>query len=166
MEILKKESGILVIKQFEKIYLRFMAGGISDKLYQLEISQKEYNMIMNSEINSELIINKYMNEDLNLQNKLEDRIIFDYLSFVCNYTDNRKKKIIEKLHKYGDIYTEFYYYVLTEKYEDGVEESGYCASKLVNQYSLSSLGAYNYLIYLRENPKEAIADLKRGLPRK
>ena len=29
---------------------------------------------------------------------------------------------------------------------------------------LNSLGAYNYLIYLRENPNEALASLKAGLP--
>ena len=43
-------------------------------------------------------------------------------------------------------------------------ESGYYASKLVEDFPLSPLGAYNYLIYLREDPQNAIADLKAGLP--
>lgn len=73
---------------------------------------------------------------------------------------------MDKLHKYGDIFNEFYYYVLRESFEDGVVESGYYASKLVEDFSLSPLGAYNYLIYLREDPQNALADLKAGLPRK
>ena len=36
MEILR-ETGIIVLNQYGKSYIRFMAGGISDKLYQIEI---------------------------------------------------------------------------------------------------------------------------------
>lgn len=166
MDILKREQGVLVVKQFGKVYLRFMAGGISDKLYQMEITQEELNMIMNCEVNCEFVINKYMNKKLSLPEGLEDRLIFDYLSFTTEYSDKRIKVIIDKLHKYGDIFNEFYYFVLKETFEDGVEELGYCASKLFKEYPLSPLGAYNYLIYLRDDPKNALNDLAAGLPRK
>ena len=148
MEILKRDQGIIVLNQYGKSYIRFMAGGISDKLYQIEISQEELDLVMNSSVNGELIV------------------IIDYLSFSTDYSDRRKQAILDKLHKYGDIFNEFYYYVLRESFEDGVVESGYYASKLVEDFSLSPLGAYNYLIYLRENPQNALADLKAGLPRK
>ena len=39
----------------------FMAGGISDKLYQIEISQEELDLVMNSSVNGELIVNRHMN---------------------------------------------------------------------------------------------------------
>lgn len=50
--------------------------------------------------------------------------------------------------------------------EDGIIEHGYYASKLVEEFPLSPLGAYNYLIYLREDPEHALANLKAGLPKK
>lgn len=128
-----------------------MAGGIADRLYQVEISQEELDLIMNSSVDGGLIVNKYMNEDHGLLDSLEDRVINDYLSFTTDYSDQRKQAILEKLHKYGDIFYEFYYFVLMETFEDGVVEAGYCASKLAAEYSLSPLGAYNYLIYLRED---------------
>ena len=61
MEILKRNQGIIVLNQYGKSYIRFMAGGISDKLYQIEISQEELDLIMNSAIDGELIVNKHMN---------------------------------------------------------------------------------------------------------
>lgn len=166
MEILKRDQGIIVLNQYGKSYIRFMAGGISDKLYQIEISQEELDLVMNSSVNGELIVNRHMNLDPSLPDGLEDRVIIDYLSFSTDYSDRRKQAILDKLHKYGDIFNEFYYYVLRESFEDGVVESGYYASKLVEDFSLSPLGAYNYLIYLREDPQNALADLKAGLPRK
>lgn len=82
MEILKRNQGIIVLNQYGKSYIRFMAGGISDKLYQIEISQEELDLIMNSAIDGELIVNKHMNMEPSLPEGLEDKIIIDYLSFL------------------------------------------------------------------------------------
>ena len=81
MEILKRNQGIIVLNQYGKAYIRFMAGGISDKLYQIEISQEELDIIMNSAIDGELIVNKHMNMEPSLPEGLEDKVIIDYLSF-------------------------------------------------------------------------------------
>ena len=43
---------------------------------------------------------------------------------------------------------------------------GYTAETLHRDYNLSPLGAYNYLVYLKEDPNNALTDLKAGLPRK
>lgn len=43
---------------------------------------------------------------------------------------------------------------------------GYTAEFLSKEYNLSPLGAYNYLVYLIEDPERALADLKAGLPTK
>ena len=166
MEILKRDQGIIVLKQYEKTYIRFMAGGISDKLYQIEISQEELDLVMNASVSAELIVNEHINMEPSLPDGLVDRVINDHLTVSTDYSERRKQAILDKLHKYGDIFNEFYYYVLRETFEDGVVESGYFASKLVNDFPLSPLGAYNYLIYLREDPEHALADLKAGLPRK
>ena len=75
MEILKRDQGIIVLNQYGKSYIRFMAGGISDKLYQIEISQEELDLVMNSSVNGELIVNRHMNLEPSLPDGLEDRVI-------------------------------------------------------------------------------------------
>ena len=166
MEVLKNENGILLVRQYDRSYLRFMAGQLGEMLYQIEITDSEVSDILSGSQSCEQVLNQYENNNLNLPDVLSDKLIKDYLDYKTDYSEKRKNSIIEKLHKYGDIYYEFYYYVMRETFEDGVEESGFCASKLVKEYPLSPLGAYNYLIYLREKPAEAIRDLKAGLLRK
>ncbi len=70
---------------------------------------------------------------------------------------------------YEDIYGEF-----RQALESGgkpvtsgaVSEQGITAADLMENFPLSLLGAYNYLIYLRESPDEALEELRNGLPRK
>ena len=47
-----------------------------------------------------------------------------------------------------------------------IKDEGFTAQNLATNYPLSALGSYNYLIYLREMPGKALADLKTGLPTK
>lgn len=49
---------------------------------------------------------------------------------------------------------------------DGLKIEGFTAKDLYENNPLSLVGAYNYLIYLREEPEEALAYLKQGLKRK
>jgi hypothetical protein len=51
-----------------------------------------------------------------------------------------------------------------EKYCYSVQ--GYTAQQLYETTYLDALGAFNYLVYLKRKPKEALADLKAGLPRR
>lgn len=43
---------------------------------------------------------------------------------------------------------------------------GYNAKQLNKNTHLSVIGAYNYLIYLREDAKNALNNLRKGLPQK
>lgn len=74
------------------------------------------------------------------------------------------------LEKYPDIYEEFLSGIKKKKFEfpsnRAITVEGYTAEYLYTNFPLSELGAYNYLIYLRETPQEALDDLKKGLPRK
>ena len=89
------------------------------------------------------------------------------LEYNTDFSDERKNKTIKKLRKYGDIFYEFYHYVLRERIEEeGVVIEGYSAKRLNTEYPLSILGAYNYLIYLREDLQNALKDLKNGLRKK
>ena len=73
------------------------------------------------------------------------------------------------LNNHRNIYDEFVLVVTTKKYASNnraIAIEGFTAEKLNSDFPLSVIGAYNFLIYLRENPKEALEDLKKGLPRK
>ena len=59
--------------------------------------------------------------------------------------------------------------VFTGKTGDAVKSylgEAHITSKLVKEFNLSPLGAYNYLKYLREDTQNAIAGLKDGLQKK
>ena len=84
-------------------------------------------------------------------------------------SEKRAVLAVQKLLSHKDIYDEFVLVATSGKYakeSSAVSVEGYTAEMLNSNYPLSVLGAYNYLIYLREAPKEALEDLKKGLPRK
>lgn len=85
---------------------------------------------------------------------------------------NQKMAIqsILKLQKESDIWAEFVQGIESNPFafpkENAIAVEGLTAEHLYKNYPLSEFGAYNYLIYLRKDPKNAINDLKQGLPRK
>ena len=98
-----------------------------------------------------------------------DKQILNVLKSEFGMTQKRAVLAIEKLLAHKDIYDEFVLVAMSGKYAKAssvVTVEGYTAESLNSNYPLSLLGAYNYLIYLRESPKEALEDLKKGLPRK
>lgn len=167
MKILKREEGLLLLEQYGKQYVRFAAGGICEILYQVPISADEKDAILEDVYSMSGVVNSCSNKGELDPDVLIDSLINDYLQFNSTYSAQRRSNIIQKLHKYGDILYEFYYYVLHERMEnDGIEVEGYNAKQLTEKYPLTVLGAYNYLIYLREDPSNALSDLQKGLPRK
>ena len=93
------------------------------------------------------------------------RILRSYLE--GSVSPNRLEAKIKELVRYSDIYEEFINYILSgEQFNETVplEVEGYTAKQLTNETILTPLGAFNYLVYLREEPKEALADLKKKLP--
>ena len=98
---------------------------------------------------------------------LRREAIKNYLLSENNLSERRADMTISKLAKHKDIYLEFSDYVAKRAFpEDGLSVEGYTAKILNQNYPLSPLGGYNYLIYLREMPDKALADLKAGLPTK
>jgi len=96
--------------------------------------------------------------------------VISYLKNELEKSETRANEMYEKLAKYPDILAEFAKWVETRTFpskEDGVVEvEGQTAKSLSESTYLEPVGAYNFLVYLKEKPKEALADLKRGLPRK
>lgn len=86
------------------------------------------------------------------------------------YSEEQAKESIERMAKHKDIFDEFFNHVRIGKFRGKdhkqIEVHGHTAEQLHLHYNLSPLGAYNYLVYLRDDPEQAVADLEAGLPRK
>lgn len=91
--------------------------------------------------------------------------IINYLINNLNKSNQRAEDIYNKLSKHDDILKEFYEWVISGQFKNFVVVEGYTAQRLFNETRLEPLGAYNYLIYLRENPQEAKEMLSKGLPK-
>jgi hypothetical protein len=93
-----------------------------------------------------------------------------YIEKKYGYSTKRAQKMVEQLSRHHDVFEEFQNYMHVGKFRKKdwtkVEVEGYTAEKLNAEYNLSPLGAYNYLVYLIEDPQNAISDLKKGLPKK
>lgn len=97
-------------------------------------------------------------------------------SYVCDFL--QKKYSISKsdaedtwaylLHDFR-ILNEVKYFALNNKFvpeKHCVKIRGYSARDIYEKTYLTEIGAYNYLIYLEENPEQALENLRKGLPRK
>ena len=85
-------------------------------------------------------------------------------------SDKRAISTLNKMVLHEDIFEEFFNYARVGKFckkdKTQTRVCGYTAETLHRDYDLSPLGAYNYLVYLKEDPNNALAYLKAGLPRK
>lgn len=80
---------------------------------------------------------------------------------------NRMDAKVKEFSRHTDIYEVLINYILAgEQFEETVSVAveGYTAKRLMNETILTPIGAFGYLVYLREKPKEALADLKANLP--
>lgn len=97
---------------------------------------------------------------------INEKIIKEYIKKNNNLNEYRANQDYNELHKFTDIEEEFVYYVQFGWKSDLLYVEGFTAKKLHEEYPLTVLGAYNYLVYLREEPKEALNNLNKGLPRR
>ena len=111
---------------------------------------------------------KIINDSLN-SNSLNDMAV-RYIVNNYKYSEKRAEKMVMQMASHIDIFEEFSNYMRIGKFRkkdrSQTQIEGYTAERLCNEFNLSPLGAYNYLVYLREEPTNALADLKAGLPRK
>lgn len=76
---------------------------------------------------------------------------------------------VKEFTRYIDIYEELINYILSgEQFNETMTLAveGYTAKQLTNETILTPLGAFSYLVYLREEPEEALATLKAKLKRR
>lgn len=91
--------------------------------------------------------------------------------FICKTYSMSKQKATDmwdKLKQNMHVLFEFKYYVANNEFVPDkfcYKVRGYSAEQLYNTTSLTTLGAFNYMVYLKKKPEEALANLKKGLPR-
>lgn len=90
-----------------------------------------------------------------------------YIQQKYGYSDKRASSMLNQMILYDDIFEEFFNYARVGKFckkdKTQTQVCGYTAETLHCDYNLSPLGAYNYLVYLKEDPDNALTDLKELL---
>lgn len=99
----------------------------------------------------------------------KEPVILSYLMKEYKYSEKKANEALEYLKQNKYVAFEFLYYIengvfVPEKY--ATNYYGYTAEKLSQRDDLTLLGAFNYLIYLQKKPEEALANIKKGLPRR
>ncbi len=93
-------------------------------------------------------------------------IVIDYFMHVLNDTEVIAVQSYEHLAKYDDILAEFVYWIKNNSFKDhdAIEIEGYTAEWLYKRFAFIPVGAYNFLVDLRENPEEMLKLLDENLP--
>lgn len=157
--------------------------GVSDILYEQNnnfiLTGNAYTVIASKSITK--IIEEVSQEDMFCELSTDDflEILNDYLKKSKElYINNEIKKFISeympsnnihenysKIDRHEDLKNELYFVIKNNSYpEEKVSVCGYTAEKLQKETRLNMLGAYNYLIFLREKPDKAKELLLKGLP--
>ena len=168
MKILKIIPGMMMLEQYGNKYIRYDGGQIVEETIQGKITDEDCDRILKDEITMEDVVNHYSHLGLWWDyDELRESLMKDYLRTQGKYSEQRLNEIIEKLRTNRLVFHGFYDYDLFEDYpERPLRVEGFTAKYLAENYSLTPLGAYNYLIYLSNDPKKALADLEAGLPKK
>ena len=79
------------------------------------------------------------------------------------YSEKQSRRMVAQIAKHKEIFEEFFNYArvgrFCKKDKSQTQVHGYTAEFLSKEYNLSPLGAYNYLVYLIEDPERALADV-------
>lgn len=95
--------------------------------------------------------------------------IIEHLKTEYGYSDAKAQKALDYLLQVKIIAFEFSYFVengnyVPDKYASVF--SGYTAKRISTETDLTILGAFNYMVFLKRNPDEALSNLKKGLPKR
>lgn len=89
-----------------------------------------------------------------MDNTIKDKII-QYLMSEQGYSAPTASAHAEEFMSHPDIAEEFFTALHNAEIPSPITVEGYTAQMLKSRYALSTLGAYNFLIYLREKPEDA-----------
>ncbi|MCD8049732.1 MAG: nucleotide exchange factor GrpE [Clostridia bacterium] len=107
----------------------------------------------------------------NIMNNFEqaEPTITEYLKQEYGYSEKQAKEAMDYLLQVKNIAFEFYNYITTGDFLSerfACNFSGYTAKRIKEETPLTLLGSFNYMVYLDRKPEEALANLKKGLPRR
>jgi hypothetical protein len=166
MEQILEYKGLSLIKKYDHYYIRFIGGQREEFPCDLAISNKEAMSIISSNELIKNIRDEYKKKVEWTSRYFIDSLLNDYMFYESNMSEKRIKANIDKLNRHEDIKFELYETIVYDKFPvaGALQVHGYTAESLNKTTHLSVLGAYNYLIYLREDETNALSDLKKGLP--
>ena len=144
-------------------------------LYEKAIAKAESNKYFSVQDASRIFLefnSNYTSDILKLIDKTAVDIEQYFQTLLRSYLEssvspNRMDAKVKEFSRHTDIYEELINYILAgEQFEETVSVAveGYTAKRLMNETIVSPIVAFGYLVYLREKPKEALADLKANLP--
>ena len=144
-------------------------------LYEVSIGKAESNKYFSVKDACRIYLefcSNYTSAIYNLMEKTDLETGRYFRNILASYMEGRvsskmTEDNIKELARHADIYEELINYLLAgEKFNETtpLAVEGYTAEQLTNSTILNPLGAFNYLVYLREEPEEALADLKANLP--
>jgi len=115
--------------------------------------------------------NEFFTRMCEIQDELEssyDKLVSRFIKDNSELSDTRVEKMLKNLKIHYDLYSEIVECFLAGNIykKKLIEVEGYDVKELCSKYNLSIVGAYNYLIYLREEPKKALADLNKEFMKK
>lgn len=97
------------------------------------------------------------------------KIIVEHLQKEYGYSESRAIKMLNNLLRVPPIAFECWYFISHDEYvPDEFAENyyGYTAKRINEETILSAFGAFNYMVYLKKDPDNALAALQKGLPRR
>lgn len=160
-------NGIELIQKYGKYYIRSLGGMHEEHPYDLQITKDEANQILSDHEKIKEVRDSYKSKiSWNFQTFI-DFVIVDFLVHESCMPEKRAHENLEKLSRHKDIKMELYETIMYEVFPlHPIAVEGYSAEHLCTNTGLSTIGAYNYLVYLREDPENALKDLEEGLSTK
>lgn len=99
----------------------------------------------------------------------KEPIIIKYIKSEYGYSDTKARKTLSYLLQVKAIAFELLHFIengsfVSDRYASVF--SGYTVKRISTETNLTVLGAFNYMVFLKQNPREALSNLEKGLPRR
>lgn len=157
-----------LIRKYGRHYIRREMGEMMTELIDFPITNNEAHDIMEDLVAAISVQRAVMARLSGSREYYVDRYLLEYMQFDRGMSEKRAKETLQKLDRHEDVKNELYDTLINEVFPVNTRlvVCGYRAEDIWKAQKMSVLGAYNYLVYLRENEKEALENLKAGLPKK